>query len=148
MHKENKDKNEIKVYISIYGDQFDPEELTRIVQVTPIHTHLKGEIIPLMKGLYRKPDAPPPLYKETAWDYGSQNIKTDELEVASKVVEEGLKDKVPLINQFVQKHNLTVKLSVVPWMDKKSVPLIYFNPTFVKMLGELNADIFFDTYII
>ena len=141
-------KNEVQVYLSIYGDLFDPDELTRLIKLKPIYTHIKGETVPLTPGLSLMPGILRPLYKETVWDYGSDSIKTNDTEVASSVVEKGLKGKVHLINNFVKKHNLYVKLFVVPRMDKKSTPYVHFSPNFVQMLSELHAGIDMDIYVV
>jgi hypothetical protein len=144
-----KHDNEVQVYFTVFGDYFNPNELTNILQVAPIQTYVKGDEIPPMKGLYRKPDAKPPVYIETVWDYGNPDcIKTLELEDAYKVVEEGLRDKVDLINQFVRQHHLTTQLNVYLTLDKDYPLRIHFKTTFLKMMCDLNAEIDFDTYII
>lgn len=145
-----KHKNEIQVYLAVYGENFNPDELTALLQVTPTHTHIKGQEAPPIKGLYQKPGTKPPVYKETAWEYGSDYVKTYDSEDASRVVETALKDKVALINQFVSKHNLSILLWVVPWLAKRERPRprIHFSPTFIKMLSDLNAAIDMDIYVV
>ena len=143
-----KHKNEIQVYLAVFGENFNPDELTALLQVTPTRTQIKGQEIPPIKGLYQKPGTKPPVYIETVWEYGSDYVKTYDSEDASRVVETALKDKVALINQFVSKHNLTVQLAVVPWIDKREAPRIHFSPTFVKMLSDLNAAIDMDIYVV
>lgn len=95
--------------------------------------------------------AKPPRYIETVWDYGSGYINTYDSEDASQIVENAIKDTFDLINDFVQKHDLYVKLFVVSYLDKQPTrPIlgIGFSRSFIKMLSDLNAEIEIDMYLV
>lgn len=141
-------KNEIKVKLSIYGDTFDPKELTDLLQIQPTHTQIKGEKIPLEPGLKSIPDRPEPVYIETLWSYSTPYMRTCDSEDVSIIIEEVIRNKVSLIKSFVNQNNLGVVLSVIPYIDKRSTPSIHFSNTFLKMLSDLNADIDIDMYVV
>lgn len=39
-------KNEIQIYLSVYGDMFNPQELTNLLQLQPTNSYIKGNVIP------------------------------------------------------------------------------------------------------
>ncbi len=141
-----KPKAKIQVYLSVFGDYFNPDELTQILEIIPTDYHIKGEEIPLNKNSKRLPGTKPRRYLETVWKYGTGYIHDYDSEKACKIIEENLRDKVPLINEFAIKHNLDITLKVVPWFADDHTPTISFSKSMIKMLGELNADIYFDVY--
>jgi len=139
-------KGEIEVYLTIFGDYFNPDELTKLIQINPTSKYVKGEEVPPYKNLTRKPGAKPRKYIRTSWEFSSGNIHDYDSEKACKIVEDKIKDKVPQINKFVKKHNLNVKLMVVPWFTEDNLPIISFSASMIKMLSDLNADIEMDAY--
>ncbi len=141
-----KPEGKIQVYLSIYGDYFNPNELTNLLNIKPIKSYIKGEEIPLNKNSKKLPGAKPRKYIETVWSYGSGCIQDYDSEKACKLIEDKIKDKTPIINNFVKKYNLEVKLSVVPWFAKDHSPVISFSKSMIKMLAELSADIDLDVY--
>ena len=72
-------------------------------------------------------------------------IDSDEI---SDIIEKTFGDKVPDINEFVKQHDLLVKLFVVLKIDPEQTPAVGFKPSFVKMLGGLDAEIDMDIYVV
>lgn len=143
-----KHKNKICIYLSVFGDDFDPSDLTDAIGIQPTHTHRKGDIIPLQKGIYVKPGTPPLRRKEDAWDYDLGHIHTIDSDEISDIIEETFRDKISTLNEFVKQRDLLVKLFVVLKIDPEQTPAVGFKPSFVKMLGDLNAEIDMDLYVI
>jgi len=141
-------KGEIEVYLVIYGDYFNPNELTKLIQINPTASYTKGKKIPFTfnKNLTIKPGTKPRKYIETAWKFSSGCIHDYDSEKACKIVEDKIKDKVPQINAFVKKHNLNILLMVVPYFAKNNTPKISFSVSMIKMLSDLNAYIDLDAY--
>ena len=141
-------KNEICIYLSIFGDDFDPADLTMAIGIQPTHTYRKGDIIPERKCIYTKPGSPPLRRKEDAWKYNLGYIHTIDSDEISDVLEETFRDKVQIISRFIKEHDLRVKLYVVLKIDADQTPAVGFKPSFVKILGDLNAEIDMDIYVI
>ena len=141
-------KNQICIYLSIFGDNFNPEDLTAKINIQPTHTHRKGDIIPRPKSLYVKPGSPPLRRKEDAWEYDLGYIHTIDSDEISDIIENTFRDKVSDISEFVKTYNLLVKLFVVLNIDPEQTPAVGFKPSFVKILGDLYAEIDMDIYVI
>jgi hypothetical protein len=141
-------KNKIWIYLSIFGDNFNPGDLTAKINIQPTHTHRKGDIIPRSRSIYVKPGSPPLRRKEDAWDYDLGDIHTIDSDDISDIIEETFRDKVSDISEFVKTHNLLVKLFVVLKIDPEQTPAVGFKPSFVKILGDLYAEIDMDIYVV
>ena len=131
--------NEICVYLSIFGDDFDPEDLTKAIGIKPTHTHRKGDIF--------RPESPSLRRKEDAWDYNLGYVHTIDSDEISDVIEETFQGKIEVTSQFITEHSLFVKLYVVLNMDPWQTPAVGFKRSFVKMLGDLDAEIEMDIYV-
>jgi Domain of unknown function (DUF4279) len=141
-------KNQICIYLSIFGNNFNPEDLTAKINIQPTHTHRKGDIIPRPKSLYVKPGSPPLRRKEDAWRYDLGYIHTIDSDEISDIIEKTFRDKVSDISEFIKTYNLLVKLFVVLNIDPEQTPAVGFKPSFVKILGDLYAEIDMDIYVI
>ena len=141
-------RNRICIYLSIVGDNFNPEDLTAKINIQPTHTHRKGDIIPIQKGLHVKPGSPPWRRKEDAWKYDLGYIHTIDSDEISDRIEETFRDKVSDVNEFVKAYNLLVKLVVVLNIDPEQTPAVGFKRSFVKILGDLHAEIDMDIYVV
>lgn len=84
-------KTTVKAEFSIYGDNFDPNELTDLLGIQPMEINLKGVIT----GTRKRPSA------ETSWSiYTKKEESYDVKEQIDKII---LKDKTKIINEFKKK---------------------------------------------
>ena len=98
------------VYFALQGDNFDPDEVTIALGIEPTDSWKKGD-----KGQYILNQ------KYSCWKWstgkGKEAIFIDTL--VGEVIER-LKDKVEVINNLKEKHNLTSVLEIVMYIDTNS----------------------------
>ncbi|MDQ8196402.1 DUF4279 domain-containing protein [Coraliomargarita sp. SDUM461004] len=131
--------NEGRVYFALFGDSFDPDELTEFLGIEPTSVSRKGE---------RIPDQLP---KCSSWQISTDNIKNeiiDIYEMAESIVEP-LQKHHERISEAMHRFNLAAVLQVVLWIsdnEKHPMPAIGFETETIKFLAEIGASIDVDTY--
>jgi len=127
--------NEGEVYFSLVGDNFDPDEITKYVGLSPTKV--------------RKKNTPKP--KINSWELSIGKITNDYIdiyEMASFLIEI-LEPKKELIIGALKKFNAKAHLEVVLWFTSNeniSMPAIGFEQKIIKFLSDVNAYIDIDTY--
>ncbi|MBA3238296.1 MAG: DUF4279 domain-containing protein [Parachlamydiaceae bacterium] len=131
--------NEGRVYFCLFGDDFDPNEVTEFLGINPTSIQIKGERVPNI------------FPKESSWMLSTDNIVNDLVDVytlATSIVND-LKSKKDLIIEAKKKFNVFPMLQVVLWFslnEEDSTPVIGFEADTIKFLGEIGAFIDIDTY--
>jgi len=138
-------KTQIKIILSIFGDNFDPSELSKITGITPTDLWVIGDEIPRMGNLTRK-DNKKRLRKESAWKY-SYGIETLDFEEVSTVFIEKIEDSIPFINDYIVQSKLTINIDIVIEIENEEVPAISFNKKFISIVNRFGAKIDIDMYI-
>ena len=131
--------NEGRVYFALDGDNFNPNELSNFLGITPTSIKLKGDTVPGK------------LPKHNSWIVSSDNIINEYIDVFDMASEicKILEPKIDLIIKAKEKFDLTARLEVVLTisMDKEaSTPAIGFESDTVEFLGKIGASIDIDTY--
>ncbi len=128
--------NEGKVYFSLYGIDFNPNEATRRLGLEP--TSIFRQALP-------RP-------KHSHWNYSSDRIENDIIdiyEMSSKLVAQ-LIPRAETIFALKQQFKLEAVLQVVLWIttdETKSTPAIGFEPEVIAFLNAVGASIDIDTYL-
>lgn len=127
--------NEGEVYFALFADEFDPDEVTKIIGIEPTKTRRKGNPIP----------------KHTSWVYSTGQVEdevVDVYEMSSSLIaklaphaEEIIKAK----EKFCLEAVLEVVLTVTP-DDSKSTPAIGFESEVIAFVHKVGATIDIDTY--
>ena len=124
------------VYIVIYGETFYPEELTKLINITPTRSGKKGD-----KGKYV------PSLKESLWEYKSKKTNALEgLEASLDNLVSIFDRKKEIINAFIAERNLKVKCYVVIETKNKENVGVSLNNNFVEFLNNLKATFEVDVY--
>jgi len=127
---------EMYIDLSVFSDEYDfnPEELTQILQIEPAGTWHKGDMI--RENLYRK---------ETSWHLKTSRITTFEFEEVFQMLMSILDGKAELLSNYAKEHNLFVK--IVPVIKGfNNQPSIIITKEMAEILLLLNAIIEFDMY--
>ena len=133
-------KNEGKVYFAFDGVDYDPHQITKILNIKPTKIRFKGEL-PSGK-----------LPKETLWIFSTENIVDEYIdiyEMATSLIKE-LEPKIDLINQIKKDFNLTTRLEVILFFsvdEQSSTPCIGFEVGTINFLDKVGASIDIDTYL-
>jgi hypothetical protein len=127
--------NEGEVYFALYADEFDPDEVTKIIGIEPTKTRRKGNPIP----------------RCTFWEYSTGKIEdevVDVYEMSSSLVA----TLVPHADKIIQAKErfglqavLEVVLTVTP-DESKSTPTIGFEAEVIAFVHNVGATIDIDTY--
>ncbi|SEB16208.1 DUF4279 domain-containing protein [Marinobacterium iners] len=131
--------NECRVYFGLYGDDFDPKEITSILGIDSTSTKRRGENLP---------NSVP---KFSSWILSTANAagdSADVYELSSEIVNK-LQPKKDLIIEVMRRFRAFSKLQVVLSISIKenvSTPAIGFDVDTIKFLGEIGAFIDIDTY--
>lgn len=121
-----------KVYLGLYGDSFEPDDVSRHIGLTATKVHRKGE---------KNTDVPLP--RHSSWEFSIGQIESDVIDVydMSARLVENLWPYAPKIAAAKGIFGLTCVLQVVLWInqdDTKSMPAIGFEHgviDFLKVIG-------------
>ncbi|WP_024617753.1 DUF4279 domain-containing protein [Pseudomonas kilonensis] len=129
-----------EVYLGLYGDDFEPDDVSDFIGLMATSIQLKGE---------HDSDLAHP--KASVWKFSLGRIESevvDVYEMSEKLVEQ-LSAFEFEITGATQKFNLSAKLQVVLWIDQndtKSMPSIGFERPVLRFLNAISASIDIDTY--
>ena len=127
--------NEGRVYFALYGKDFDPDEVTRLVGIEPTATRRKADPIP----------------KHSCWEVSSVHVENDLVDIyeMSSVLIAKLKPHSDSIASAKSKLGCEAVLQVVLHItidDSISTPAIGFDVDVISFLNAVGASIDVDTY--
>jgi hypothetical protein len=134
---------EIYAYFSIYGDNFQPESITNILNIAPTESHMKNEVIPPRENLVRTKKI---RYKETDWCLKADKIETADINESLKELTGELFAKAKELQSIRKKYDVKMLFMFVIYAQKDEMPAIYFLEDFTKFVGCIGAEIGFDIY--
>ena len=128
--------NEGEVYFSLYGTDFDPDEITRRLGLEP--TSIKRQASP-------RP-------KHSSWNFSSGKMENDIIDIykMSSAVVANLQPHAAKLSDIKRQFNVEAVLQVVLWItteETKSTPAIGFEPEVIAFLSTVGASIDIDTYL-
>ena len=129
-----------EVYLRLYGDAFDPDEVSQCIGLAGAKVLRKGE---------RRPEIPLP--RISAWIFSTGKVEDEVIDVyaMSEALITKLAPYVEKIVEVKQKFALTCVLQVVLWIDQdetKSMPAIGFEHAVIDFLNAVGGTIDIDTY--
>ena len=122
-----------EVYFSLWGRDFDPDEVTRIVGITPTSTQRRAHPVPKM----------------TRWVYsdGEQDTANTDIHACSARLVAALLPGQDRIAAVRQQYALEAALVVVLHpVDVTSPPILHFPTEVIAFLGVVGASIDIDAY--
>jgi hypothetical protein len=129
-----------EVYFGLYGNNFEPNEVSGFIGLTATRITRKGE---------RNPELPLP--RTSAWKFSLGTVEADVIDVyeMSNNLVAQLAPLESKIAEAVRKFDLTAVLQVVLWIDQDetaSMPAIGFERPVLDFLVAVGATIDIDTY--
>ena len=131
--------NKCYVYFAIDGDDFHPDDITRILNITPSDVKIKGSKIPGKVPV------------SNSWKLSTEIVEHEIIDVeqmALSVINQ-LTPQIEQINQAKQKYNASTRLEVVLWIttdDNQSTPAVGFDLKTMDFLVKVGAIIDIDMY--
>ncbi len=129
-----------EVYFAMYGDDFDPADITARVGLPATKTIRRGQ---------RRPDLDLP--RQSSWEFGNgqaEHLIGDVYELSNLLVDR----LTPFVEKLVEAKNvfnLHCVFQVVLWIDQKedaSMPSIGFESPVISFIHAMGATIDIDTY--
>ncbi|WP_054076425.1 DUF4279 domain-containing protein [Pseudomonas amygdali] len=129
-----------EVYFAMYGDNFEPDEVTAYIGLTATEIFRKGP---------RSPDAP--LRRNSCWSVSNGRIESDLIDVyeMSEALVTRLAPFAAKIVEAKQKFNLRCVFQTVLWIDQDEeapMPAIGFGLPVIDFIHIVGATIDIDTY--
>lgn len=130
------------VYFVLFGDNMNPDALTKIISLEPTHIIHKGNPRYHPKG---------PPAKFSSWEISSEHVESDLLdinELSAKLIAK-LKPRIDSIIEAMKAYELSAQLQIViTFRDEESIPtpVISFNANVIHFLSQVGASIDIDTY--
>ncbi|SHF95253.1 DUF4279 domain-containing protein [Ornithinibacillus halophilus] len=142
----NEEKSKIRIYLSIYGDEFPLDEITEKLEIQPSKTYKKGEEIIPPHG------RPNPYYKryyqETCWEYDMDYVESIDLEEQMDLFVRRFYSKIYIINELREKYNLKSHIQVVLEVENGEMPVLTLNKKILSFAHLIKSEyIGFDTYV-
>ena len=125
----------IKLTFIIYGDMFNIDEFSEIINISPTDFAYKGD-----KLKFR-------VSTDTFWKYSFKDITSLYIGDSLKPLEKIVSPRIEEISSFIHKNNLKSIMRFKVETNKEPSPAIVFNNNIVKLLYKLNASIDLDLYI-
>ena len=127
--------NEGEVYFRLWGEDFDPDDVTTLLGIEPTKTELKGDPIP----------------RHTSWKLSGGKLESDVIDVyeMASALARKLAPVAENIIEAMKQHELQAVFQVVLWVtsdDSKPTPAIGFEPNVISFLSTIGASIDVDTY--
>ena len=125
----------IKLTFIIYGDMFNIDEFSEIINISPTDFAYKGD-----KLKFR-------VSTDTFWKYSFKDIISLYIGDSLKPLEKIVSPRIEEISSFIHKNNLKSIMRFKVETNKEPSPAIVFDNNTVKLLYKLNASIDLDLYI-
>ena len=129
-----------EVYFAMYGDDFDPADVSIYVGCAATDVRCKGQ---------RRPDVPLPRY--SSWAVSTGRVEADVINVY-EMSEQLVEQLLPFVHKLAEAKtvfNLRAVFQVVLWIDQNedaSMPAIGFDPSVIQFIHMVGAKIDIDTY--
>lgn len=128
-------KTQVKAYYSLFGDHFDPDEVSSKLEITPTSVTRKGDIINVKHR-----------YPETSWTLGTDYEESLDVNDQLIKVMNVLKEKASQINTIQVQNQLKSKFFIVIVMENGYTPALYFDSDLIRFADSIHAEIDVDLY--
>lgn len=116
---------------------FDPEEITKILKITPHSTTTMDKKRPIAEGTY----------PFSTWSgYKKEEPALDATLQVNAIVEE-LKEKISALLQIKRQYDVNLFITVVPSIYNEESPYIHFNKKIIDFCSQTNTEIGVHLYI-
>lgn len=135
----------VKIEFIICGDDFQPDEITKILKIEPTEAYYKKEFI--------KPDditGEPVKFKECCWTIQSEYENTIFVDGELRKLYNVIKNSKNELLEIAEKFSVSYKFCIVIEIEGKeenSNPCIGIDKDIVKFAADIGAYFDFDTYV-
>ena len=131
------EKNRVRVYFSLFGDDFPIDDITEKLEVTPTETYKKGDLIPNRSTIRRN---------ETSWDLGTgYQVSLDVNDQFQQIIGK-LQNKASIINEIKEAYFLECKFFIVIKIEQGNTPALYLDKDIIKFASSIEAEFDVDLF--
>lgn len=130
-------KTTVKAEFSICGDVFDPNQITKLLEIEPVEVCLKGSI----SGTKKRPST------ETSWSICTEKEESYDINEQTENLLCLFKNKVDVLGEIKKIYDITFLFSVLIEIENGEKPAIYWTAETNRFLGEIGAESSIDLYI-
>jgi hypothetical protein len=128
---------EISAAFLLYNFDFDPDEITNLLKISPTKVKRIGDLIN-PKGTRR--------YTHNSWRIESKLQKSDGLEEHINSIFEQLQPSWQSLASLCSQYE--AEISCIIYINSEQIPAIHFSKDIIRKVHELNAEIDVDLYIL
>lgn len=128
--------NKIKVYLTLIGEDFDPEAVSRQIGMPPDEIRLPGEIL----GNGRR-------FGHTEWSLETEREDRDDLEPLLRRLLNRLPCSPRRLKEIAEEHSAEWDILIWLTASGSESPLLIFPRDVIQFIGEMGAAVGFDNYI-
>ncbi|QUH26493.1 DUF4279 domain-containing protein [Serpentinicella alkaliphila] len=132
--------SEVKIEFSIIGDDFFPEEITKLLGIQPTEAYCIDD-----EFLGGSEKSIPMKRKETCWRIETDYAETIDVEFELRKIYNLIKDKADILKMIQNKFCTTCKFVIVIYFSDN--PILGIDRDIIKFAAEIDAEFQFDTYI-
>lgn len=126
----------VKAYLTLIGDQFDPERITGRLGVKPDTVRLPSEVLPNGR-----------LFGHTEWGVETEKQEADDVETVLEQLFLRMKGCMEEMGELDEEASAVWNILVYVKSTAEDFPNIVFSAETVRKMAKMKATIGFDTYI-
>lgn len=126
----------VRVAFFIYGEDFDPNYITELLNIFPNDTTIKGIISP---GKSRPA-------VETTWCIETGYEESDDINIQLKKIINLIQGKEDILNRIRSELNIDMLFDVVIYLEDNEYPVMRLKPNVLKFIGSIGSEIDFNSY--
>jgi len=119
------------------GNEYDLNEVTQLLNVSPSNSWNKGEKI---RNSQKQREY-------TGWIYSTDIIETLDVNTAVKKIEELFMSKVGVICGLKRRYELDISIDVSIVIENEEPPAVYFENEFLQFISQIGARLDIDMYV-
>jgi hypothetical protein len=139
------EKTNVKVYFSLYGDQFPIDHISKELNLRPTHSHTMGELIS-RKNNFNIAQTIKHIRKETVWELSTEYEESLDVTVQLNKILKQLLGKEEKIVELSNKYKLECKFMIVIRMNDGFTPALIINKEIIEFTNKIDAEIECDLY--
>ncbi len=133
--------SKIKLSFVVYGDFFDPDELSHILSLEPDLAYRNGDIF------YSQYGSQQLTRKECCWEISIGPLESMDVAEPFSFLKAKLAEKPSQIASYLNTNNLHSKLVILLIVENSEVPALYFDREDIDFLHSLRSELDCDIYV-
>lgn len=127
----------VRASLRIMGEDFDIQEVTEMLDISPSETWRKGDFVRNTKRLRTY----------TAWIYNTEVLETLNICALTEQINLIFSPKVDKIAFLKKEYDLDISIDFIVVVENDDPPSIYFESDFIKFASKIGAQFDIDMYI-